>query len=56
MRGALAAQNAISTYGGMWIVKEAPEVAGKADKEAVAQALRTSPPAKGRPAIFLADA
>uniref|UniRef100_A0A9E8CQZ9 ABC transporter substrate-binding protein n=1 Tax=Bosea sp. NBC_00436 TaxID=2969620 RepID=A0A9E8CQZ9_9HYPH len=34
-------QNAISTYGDIWIVKEALESAKKADKEAVAQALRT---------------
>ncbi|WP_207482770.1 ABC transporter substrate-binding protein [Arenibaculum pallidiluteum] len=34
-------QNAISTYGDMWIIKEALESAKKADKEAVAQALRT---------------
>jgi len=34
-------QNAISTYGDVWIVKEALESAKKADKEAVAQALRT---------------
>ena len=34
-------QNAISTYGDMWIVKEALEKAGRADKLAVAEALRT---------------
>lgn len=34
-------QNAISTYGDVWIIKEALEAAKKADKEAVAQALRT---------------
>ncbi|HYN12707.1 MAG TPA: ABC transporter substrate-binding protein [Burkholderiales bacterium] len=34
-------QNAISTYGDMWIFKEALEKAGKADREAVAQAIRT---------------
>lgn len=34
-------QNAISTYGDIWIIKEALEAAKKADKEAVAQALRT---------------
>lgn len=34
-------QNAISTYGDMWIIKEALEKAQKADKEAVAEALRT---------------
>ena len=33
-------QNAISTYGDMWIIKEALEKAGKADKVAVADALR----------------
>jgi branched-chain amino acid transport system substrate-binding protein len=33
-------QNAISTYGDMWIIKEALERAGKADKVAVADALR----------------
>ena len=34
-------QNAISTYGDMWIMKAALEKAGKADREAVAEALRT---------------
>ena len=34
-------QNAISTYGDMWILKEALEKAGKADREAVAEAMRT---------------
>ncbi|SHH50327.1 ABC transporter substrate-binding protein [Pollutimonas bauzanensis] len=34
-------QNAISTYGDMWIIKAALEKAGKADREAMAQALRT---------------
>jgi len=34
-------QNAISTYGDMWIIKYALEKARKADKEAVAEALRT---------------
>jgi branched-chain amino acid transport system substrate-binding protein len=33
-------QNAISTYGDMWIFKSALEKAGKADREAVAEALR----------------
>lgn len=33
-------QNAISTYGDMWIMKTALEKAGKADREAVAQAMR----------------
>ncbi|MDE1568980.1 ABC transporter substrate-binding protein [Aquabacter sediminis] len=34
-------QNAISTYGDMWVIKDALEKAGKADKVAVADALRT---------------
>lgn len=34
-------QNAISTYGDVWVIKEALEAAKKADKEAVAQSLRT---------------
>ena len=34
-------QNAISTYGDMWVLKAALEKAGKADREAVAEALRT---------------
>jgi len=33
-------QNAISTYGDMWIIKAALEKAGKADRESVAQAVR----------------
>ena len=33
-------QNAISTYGDMWIFKTALENAGKADREAVANAIR----------------
>jgi branched-chain amino acid transport system substrate-binding protein len=33
-------QNAISTYGDMWIIKEALEKAGKADRKAVAEAIR----------------
>jgi len=33
-------QNAISTYGDMWVMKAALEKAGKADREAVAQAMR----------------
>lgn len=33
-------QNAISTYGDMWIIKAALEKAGKADREAVAEAMR----------------
>lgn len=36
-----ATQNVISTYGDMWLIAAALEKAGKADKEAVAQALRT---------------
>jgi len=36
-----ATQNVISTYGDMWVMKEALEKAGKADRNAVAQALRT---------------
>ena len=34
-------QNAISTYGDMWVIKDALEKAGKADKVAVAEALRS---------------
>jgi len=34
-------QNAISTYADMWVIKAALEAAGKADREAVAQALHT---------------
>ena len=34
-------QNAISTYGDMWLIKDALEKAGKADKAAVAEALHT---------------
>ncbi|CAM3360409.1 ABC transporter substrate-binding protein [Bordetella sputigena] len=34
-------QNAISTYGDMWIIKAALEKAGKADRESVAQAMRS---------------
>jgi branched-chain amino acid transport system substrate-binding protein len=34
-------QNAISTYGDMWIFKEALEKAKKADRQAVAEAIRT---------------
>jgi branched-chain amino acid transport system substrate-binding protein len=34
-------QNAISTYGDMWLIKEALEKIGKADRVAVADALRT---------------
>src|SRR5919205_2127180 len=36
-----ATQNVISTYGDIWLIKEALENAGKADKEAVAEALHT---------------
>lgn len=34
-------QNAISTYGDMWILKSALEKAGKADRQAVAEAIRS---------------
>jgi branched-chain amino acid transport system substrate-binding protein len=34
-------QNAISTYGDMWLIKDALEKSGKADKAAVADALRS---------------
>ena len=34
-------QNAISTYGDMWVIKNALEAAGKADRASVATALRT---------------
>jgi branched-chain amino acid transport system substrate-binding protein len=34
-------QNAISTYGDIWVIKDALEKAGKADKVAVAEALRS---------------
>ncbi len=34
-------QNAISTYGDMWLIKDALEKAGKADRVAVAEAIRT---------------
>ena len=34
-------QNVVSTYGDMWLVKEALEKSGKADRAAVAEALRT---------------
>src|SRR6267142_349281 len=34
-------QNAISTYGDMWVIKDALEKAGKADRVAVAEALRS---------------
>jgi branched-chain amino acid transport system substrate-binding protein len=42
-------QNAISTYADMWVMKAALEKAGKADREAVAQALRTM---DGGPSTF----
>jgi branched-chain amino acid transport system substrate-binding protein len=45
-------QNAISTYGDMWVMKEALEIAGKADKEAVAQALRTIDTREGAARYF----
>ena len=44
-----ATQNVISTYGDIWLMAAALEKAGKADKEAVAQALRTM---DGGPAKF----
>ena len=34
-------QNVISTYGDMWLMKAALEKAGKADRRAVAEGLRT---------------
>lgn len=34
-------QHFVTTYGDMWLFKEALEIAGKADREAVANALRT---------------
>jgi branched-chain amino acid transport system substrate-binding protein len=34
-------QNVVSTYGDMWLIKDALEKAGKADRLAVAEALRT---------------
>jgi branched-chain amino acid transport system substrate-binding protein len=34
-------QNAISTYGDMWVIKDALEKAGKADRVAIADALRS---------------
>lgn len=45
-------QEAISTYGDIWIVKEALERAGKADKEAVADAVRTLDLKTGPSAFF----
>ena len=36
-----ATQNFVSTYGDMWMMKEALEKAGKADRQAVAKAFRT---------------
>jgi branched-chain amino acid transport system substrate-binding protein len=42
-------QNAISTYADMWVMKAALEKAGKVDREAVAQALRTM---DGGPSTF----
>lgn len=44
-------QNGISTYGDMWIIKAALEKAGKADRHAVADALRTLDITDG-PAMF----
>jgi branched-chain amino acid transport system substrate-binding protein len=34
-------QNVVSTYGDMWLIKEALEKSGKADRAAVSEALRT---------------
>jgi branched-chain amino acid transport system substrate-binding protein len=34
-------QNVISTYGDMWVIKEALEKAGKADRVAVGEAMRS---------------
>src|SRR5690606_15758823 len=49
-------QNAISTYGDMWIFKQALEEAGEASREAVAEALRNmnGGPAKYFPGGVLA--
>jgi branched-chain amino acid transport system substrate-binding protein len=44
-------QHLVTTYGDMWIFKAALEAAGKADREAVAKALRTMD-IKGGPADF----
>lgn len=44
-------QNAISTYGDMWIVKYALEAARRADRNAVAQALRSMDVTDG-PAVY----
>ena len=45
-------QDAISTYGDMWIIKEAIEKAGAADREKVAQALRTMDTTSGSAKFF----
>jgi branched-chain amino acid transport system substrate-binding protein len=45
-------QNAISTYGDMWIVKYALEAARRADRNAVAQAIRTMDVTDGPAAYF----
>jgi branched-chain amino acid transport system substrate-binding protein len=45
-------QNAISTYGDMWVIKSALESAGKADRAAVANALRTM---NGGPSKYYPD-
>jgi branched-chain amino acid transport system substrate-binding protein len=45
-------QDAISTYGDMWIFKEAIEIAGSADREKVAQALRTMDTITGSAKFF----
>lgn len=41
-------QNTISTYGDMWVIKDALEKAGKVDRDAVAQALHTMDAGKAR--------
>jgi branched-chain amino acid transport system substrate-binding protein len=45
-------QNAISTYGDMWIVKHALEAARRADRNAVAQAMRSMDVTDGPAAYF----
>ena len=45
-------QDAVSTYGDMWIFKEAIEKAGSADREKVAQALRTMDTTTGSAKFF----
>jgi branched-chain amino acid transport system substrate-binding protein len=41
-------QNAISTYGDMWVIKDALEKAGKADRMAVADAIRSMDAGRSR--------